>query len=109
MKGINLVIAYEKHFLILESVITSTGLKIKVYRKKNIFQVTKIILKRDDFIVIKTVDNTFYRITSFNMLDKFIFRTSKIVLTVMALSGLRMLKFVFPLKLFAYIAPKWQM
>ena len=43
------------------------------------------------------------------MLDKFIFRTSKIVLTVMALSGRRMLKFVFPLKLFAYIAPKWQM
>lgn len=36
-------------------------LEIKVYSKKNISQILKIVLKRNALIVFKAVDNPFYR------------------------------------------------
>ena len=69
MKGINLAVTFVKHVWVLKNVITGSGLKIKVYRKRNISQMTKIILKRNDFIVIKTIDGTSYRRASFVCLE----------------------------------------
>ena len=100
MKGINLAVTYVKHVWVLKNVITGSGLKIKVYRKRNISQMTKIIFKRNDFIVIKTIDDASYRRASFRVLRKFVLGTSKIILTVMILSGRRVLKFVFSLNFF---------
>ena len=95
MNGINLTVAYDKYFWVLKNVVLHRGLRIKVYSKRNISQVTKIILKRNDFIVIKTINDTFYKRASFNVLSKFVLRTSKLILTVMSLPSRRMLKFVF--------------
>ena len=69
MKGINLAADYNKHFWVLKNVMPGRGLKIKVYIKRNISQATKIILKRNDFYVIKTIKDTFYRRVSFNVLS----------------------------------------
>ena len=95
MNGINLTVAYDKYFWVLKNVVLHRGLRIKVYSKRNISQVTKIILKRIDFIVIKTINDTFYKRASFNVLSKFVLRTSKLILAVMPLPSRRMLKFVF--------------
>ena len=106
MKDINLSIAYDKHFCVQKNVIPNSCLKAKVYSKRSISQITKINLKRNDFIVIKTINDTFYGKAFFYVLSKFVLRASKIILAVVTLSGRRMLKFVFPFNFFVYIPPK---
>ena len=106
MKGINLAIAYDEHFWVPKNIIPSSGLKVKVYSKRNISQITKVILKRNDFIVIKTINDMIYGRAFFNVLSKFALRASKTILVVVTLSGPKMLKFVFPFNFFVYIAPK---
>ena len=105
MKGINLAIAYDEHFWVLKN-IPSSGFKVKVYSKRNISQITKVILKRNDFIVIKTINDMIYGRVFFNVLSKFALRAGKTILVVVTLSGPRMLQFVFPFNFFVYIAPK---
>lgn len=68
---------YHKHFRVLKNVVACCGLKIVIYGKRNISKILKISLKRNDFVILKAINNPFYGCSFFTCFENSFFEQAK--------------------------------
>ena len=70
MKSIYLAITYNKHFGVVKNAVTGCGFEIKINGKRQICHVLETVLKTNNFVVFKFVNNSSNIRTGINMIRK---------------------------------------
>ena len=86
MKRIDLTVIYKKHFWIVQNTIPSYCLKIKINHRWKVPHILKTVLKWNNFLIFKFVNNTCKIWACFYMIIKPTFVPGKILIAIVTLS-----------------------